>query len=102
MGPGMYAMMFWIPLGMLLCVALVAGAIWLVARWLNPNKTPTMPYTPQSHNSYQSYEQGYQPTQWTYQEGGQQYRYSPQSPPPKQEYEEPGAQYPQQMPPIQQ
>ncbi len=88
-GPGMYAMMFWMPLGMLLFVALVVGAVWLVTRWLNPKQTPTMPYTPQSHDSYQSYERGYQPL-----------RRMPETsrdPQPKQEYDQPPGEYPQEQ-----
>jgi len=95
MGPGMFAMMLWIPLGMLFCIVVVAGVIWLLARWLNTKKTPTIPYTPQPQNPYQPYEQGYQapPEAEIYQAGGQQYR---------SQEEQPQAQYPQeQEPPLQ-
>jgi hypothetical protein len=60
------------------------------------------PYASQEQPGYQ---QGYQGTpaqpQQTYQEGGQQYSYDPQ---PKQEYEQPQAQHPEQqeLPPMEQ
>jgi hypothetical protein len=56
------------------------------------------PYYQPSQQTYQPYEQGYQaspPPAETYQEGGQQYPY----PSSAQDYEQPQAQYPQQMPP---
>jgi hypothetical protein len=70
---------------------------------------PQQPYTPPnnqsyyqpSQQSYRPYEQGYQapaPPAETYQEGGQQNPYPSQS---AQDYEQPQAQYPQQMPPQQ-
>lgn len=61
-------------------------------------------YQPPQQQPYQPYQQGYQPEQpapGSYMEGGQQYPY-PQEGQPKQEYSEPQAQYPQQMPPQQQ
>jgi Zn-dependent protease with chaperone function len=72
---------------------------------------PQQPYTPPNNQPYyqppqqpyQPYEQGYQapappPPPDTYQEGGQQHPYPAQS---DQDYEQPQAQYPQQMPPQQ-
>ncbi len=63
---------------------------------------PQQPYqSPQQ--PYQSYQEGYrpppEPQAETYQEGGQLYPYPSQS---SQQYEQPQAQYPQQMPPPQQ
>ncbi len=98
--PGMFAMMLWMPMVMLLGFALVLVVIWLIVRWLNNQKTPTMPYTRSPQNSYQTYEQGYQPQQQTpetYREGGEQFHH------PQPQYEQPQAQYPQEqeMPPQQ-
>jgi hypothetical protein len=86
----------WMLIGMLFCVVVFGGIIWLFARLLN-KKTPTMPNTPQPQSPYQTYEQGYQspqPPPETYQEGGMQYRY-PQNQQPQ--YEQPQAQYPQEQ-----
>ncbi len=93
-GFGMFMMMAWMPLVILFWLIVIAVVIWLVIRWLNQKKTPTMPYPPPREGSFQSYEQGYQsppPAPETYREGGKQY----QSPQP--EYEEPQAHYPQQQ-----
>ncbi len=49
----------WIIVGMLFCVVVFGGIIWLFARLLN-KKTPTMPNTPQPQSPYQTHEQGYQ------------------------------------------
>lgn len=60
--------------------------------YYQPSQPPQQPYY---QPSQQSYEQGYRPPQpETYQEGGNNYR-------PPQEYEQPQAQYPQEMPPQQ-
>ena len=72
------------------------------------DQQPQQPYyqpTPnqQSYPSQpQQYQQGYQPTPQTegYQEGGQRYSYPGQQAP-QQQYEQPQAQYPQEMPPQQ-
>lgn len=101
--PGMYTMMFWMPVGMLLSVVLLVGIIWLVIRWLNQRRMPMMPYISQSQDSYQSYERGYRSRQQmpeTYQEGERGYQY----PQPKQEYTQPQIEleYPQQEMPWQQ
>ncbi len=93
-GPGMFVMMLWMSIGILLFIALVAVVIWLLVRWLNKQQTPTMPYTPQRQDAYQPYRQGYQPPQpppETPRESGQQY----QSPQPQ--YEQPQVQYPQEQ-----
>ena len=82
----------WMLIGMLFCVVVFGGIIWLFARLLN-KKTPTMPYTPQPQSPYQTYEQGYQPPEplETYQEGGKQHHY------PQPQDEQPQAQYPQEQ-----
>ncbi len=99
---GMSTMMFWMPIRMLVGLALVAGVIWLVMRWLNQRHMPIMPYLSQPQESYQPYEQGYrsrQPFSETYQESERRY----QDPQPKDEYEQPQLElaYPQEqeMPP---
>jgi len=63
-------------------------------------------YGPQSNQPPPQYQQGYQPPPYpqapgTYQEGGQQYQYPPQT---KQEHDQPQTQYPpeQELPPQQQ
>ncbi len=61
---------------------------------------------PYQQEPNQSYQQGYQPMQpppspGTYEEGGQQHQY-PQQGQPKEQYETPETQYPEQMPPQQQ
>ncbi len=72
-----------------------------------PYQQPDQPYPP-GQEPYQSYQQGYQPGQpvpGNYAEGGQQYPYPPnqqQAPQPKQEYDQPQVQYPQQELPPQQ
>ena len=84
--------------GMLFCFAVLAGVIWLVGRWLNQKPGPMVPYTPQQQEPSNRYEQGYRsPDQGseTYREDGQQHR----PPEPKQEYDQPQAQYPQELPP---
>ena len=50
----------WMLIGMLFCIVVLGGVIWLIGHWLN-KKTPTMPNTPQPQNFYQ----GYQPPQQT-------------------------------------
>ncbi len=72
----------WMLIGMLFCVVVFGGIIWLFARLLN-KKTPTMPNTPQPQSPYQTHEQGYQS-----------HRY-PQNQQPQ--YEQPQAQYPQEQ-----
>ena len=97
-GFGMFTMMFWMVLGTLLFIVLATVVIWFLVRWLNRQKAPMMPYTPQQE-SYRTYERGYQPPERpeTYQEGGRHYDSSQ----PKDEYEQPQVQYPQEqeMPP---
>lgn len=73
-----------------------------------PNQSYTEPYQPpadqgyyQPNTPYQSYDQGYQASQESYQEGEKQYPY-PQQNEAYQPYEQPQANYPQQMPPQQQ
>src|SRR5713101_2571729 len=94
-GFGMFAMMFLMVLGTLFFIVLATVVIWFLVRWLNRQKVPMMPYTPRQE-SYQMYEPGYQPPE-TYQEGGRPYNSSQ----PKDEYEQPQVQYPQEqeMPP---
>ena len=59
-GFGMFTMMFWMVLGTLLFIVLATVVIWFLVRWLNRQKAPMMPYTPQQE-SYRTYERGYQP-----------------------------------------
>ncbi len=82
-GFGMFTMMFWMVLGTLLFIVLATVVIWFLVRWLNRQKAPMMPYTPQQE-SYRTYER-------------RQYDSSQ----PKDEYEQPQVQYPpeQEMPP---
>ena len=56
------------------------------------------PYQQQPY--YQPYEQGYQAPQESYSEGGQQYQYPASVE--YDQYEQPQAQYPEEMPPMQQ
>ena len=82
-------------LGMIVLIVLMVVLIWALVYWLNNRQALSVPYTRQSQDTYQSYEQGYQlqrqPTpgsqvaEWEYQ-----YR--------QPEYEQPQAQYPQEMP----
>jgi hypothetical protein len=51
----------------------------------------------QTQQPYQSYEQGYQPARETYNEGNQQYQYPEAAE--YDQYEQPQAQYPEEMPP---
>jgi len=94
-GVGSFAF-FWISIGILLCLILVAAFIWFFVRWLNSRRTSTMQHAQQPQDSDQMYEQGYRPAAplpETYQEGGQQYPYSAQA-----QYEQPQAPYPQEAP----
>lgn len=89
--PGISMMM----LGMVLSIALIVVIIWAFVRWLNNRKTLTMPSRLQSQDSYQKYEQGYQPQQPpipTLQEAEPQPRYR------QPEYEQPQTLYPQETP----
>lgn len=61
---------------------------------------PQQPYQAPQESSYQSYDQGYQAPREVYREGGQQYQYS--DPEAYDQYEQPQAQYPEQMPPMEQ
>src|SRR5579884_2697118 len=92
---GMMGMMGLILLALLLCIVLAAAGIWLLTGWLNTKQTPLVLDSARPQDFSQPYEQGYQPTPDTYQEGGRQY-YSQQSSL-KQEYEQPQAQYPQEQ-----
>ena len=79
MMPGMAASMFiWIALITLICLLIIGMLVWLVARWLNKQKTATTQYVPQPRDAYEEYEQGYRPQELpmeTYQEGEQRYAY---------------------------
>lgn len=82
-------------LGMVVSIALMVVIIWAAVRWLNNKKTLTMPSMRQPQDSYQKYEQGYEPHQppiSTFQGAEMQSQY--QQP----EYDQPQAQYPQEMP----
>jgi hypothetical protein len=94
MMPGMDANnLFWVTVGVPLCLILVVTFIWLFMRWLKHRRTLAMQYTPQPKDAYQEYQQGYQPQQpspETSEEGEQCYPYSP--------YEQQQAQHPETMP----
>ena len=92
-GFGLFALL-WMTMGILFCMIIVAAVVWLLAHWLNKQQTPTMPFTSQRQDSYQPYQQGYQPSQpppETSRESGQQ----DQSPQPQ--YEQPQVEYPQEQ-----
>jgi len=86
-GFGMFTMMFWMVLGTLLFIVLATVVIWFLVRWLNRQKAPMMPYTPQQE-SYRTYERGYQPPERpeTYQEGGRHDYPQPHDDPPQVQY----------------
>jgi hypothetical protein len=88
--PGMPMM----ALGALLCLALIVGIVWLLISLLNSRKTPMAPYTARSQDSYQGYEQGYQPRQPVDQPQEARMEYEYRQP----EDEQPQATYPQEMP----
>jgi hypothetical protein len=85
---GMYTMMFWMPIGMLVGVVLLVGVIWLVMRWLNQRQMSMMPSLSQPQESYPSYEQGYRSRQ-PFPETSQESEWRYQDPQPKQEYDQP-------------
>jgi hypothetical protein len=94
MMPGMdpYTL-FWVTVGVPLCLSLVVTCIWLVMRWLKHRRTLALPYIPQPKDASQDYQQGYQPQQpspETSEEGEQSYPYPL--------YEQPQAQHPETMP----
>ena len=93
-GVGSFAL-FWISIGILVCLILVAAFIWFFVRWLNSRRISTMQHAQQPQDSGRLYEQGYRPAKppETYQEGGQEYPYSPQA-----QYEQPQAPYPWEAP----
>ena len=68
--------------------------------WTTPYYQPKQQYyqpPAQMQQSYQPYEQGYQSARETYSEGDQQYQYPAASE--YDQYEQPQAQYPEEMPP---
>ncbi|EFH84369.1 hypothetical protein [Ktedonobacter racemifer] len=69
-------------------------------KYQQPYQTPAESEEQQSY--YQPYDQGYQPPPANYQEGGQQYYYPSQNSTQPQPHEAPEAQYPEQLPPMQQ
>lgn len=87
---------------------LMGLGMYAAAQSTQPQQTYQQPYQqtyspeqPPPEESYAPYQQGYQPPQpapGTYQEGGYQYQY----PQPKQEFEQPGTNPPQELPPQQQ
>jgi hypothetical protein len=92
----MMGMMGFMVIGMLLCFVVPVAVILLLARWLNKQQSPTMQYTPVRQHSYAPYEQGYSPREQSpeiYLGGWKQYH----SPQPKQEYDQPQGQYPQEQ-----
>jgi len=97
---GMFFMMIWMVLGGLLFVALLVVLIWLLVRWLNTQRTPVGP-PPRQHDTDYGYEEGYHPSQQPSeisQQGGRQ----DHAPQPKQEYEQPQIEYPQEQQPPRQ
>ena len=90
--------LLWIVLGFLLALLLVAAVTWLLANLRNEQRLHRMHAVAQPQDAFHTYEQGYQPPEpspETYQEGGHTYSY------PQPQYEQPVAQYPQEMPPQQ-
>ncbi len=66
----------WLVIGFLLGLILMAVVAWLLTRWRNEQRSYHAQHVP--HNSYHTYEQGYQPPQpapEAYQEGGYSYPY---------------------------
>lgn len=103
---------FW-TFGAVIFLLLLIASITQGRPWLRRPQMPPLQQQPEQQPSEenepyysppqpeQSYEQGYQaPPQSTYQEGGQQHEYPSQ--PGFDRYEQPQAQYPEQMPPMQQ
>ncbi len=87
--------LLWIVLGFLLGLLLVAAVAWLLAGFRNEQRRYQMRSAPQFQNASHTYEQGYQPPEPSpeaSQEGGHSYSY------PQPQYEQPIAQYPQEMP----
>jgi hypothetical protein len=84
--------LLWIVIGLLLSLLLVAAVTWLLAHWRNEHTLHQRNDVLQPQGSHHTYEQGYQPPEAA-QEGGQ--RYDSSQP----QYEQPTAQYPQEMPP---
>jgi hypothetical protein len=87
--------LFWMVIGLLLCLLLVAAVTWLLTRWRNEQRLHQMHSVSQPQDASYTYEQGYQspgPSSETYQEGGHDYSY------PQPVYEQPMAQYPQEKP----
>lgn len=93
-GFGVFALLLMM-IGMLFFLALVAGGIWLLARWLNRQRTPTLLYPPQRQDSYQPYQQGYQPPQQQMPQASQEGEQ--QDPNLRPQYEQPQVQYPQEQ-----
>src|SRR5260370_36876954 len=94
---GVFFVVIWVALGGFLLVAVLVVLIGLLGRWLNTQRTPVGP-PPRQHDTDYGYEEGYHPSQQPSeisQEGGRLYH----APQPKQEYDQPQAQYPQEMPP---
>lgn len=61
---GMNAMTSWTPVGLLLCMFLVVGIIWLAMLWLNyQHHMPGTLYSAKPQESYHAYERGYRPRQ---------------------------------------
>ncbi len=74
----------WMIIGVIVCIAIIVGVVWLVMRLLNHRQTPPNSTIPQPQ-PYQMNGQGYQyPPQQstgTYQEGEKQYSYPQQERP---------------------
>jgi hypothetical protein len=89
----------------------IFGAGMMNSWWMNNQQAyRQQQYTPQpyeqaynpSEENYQSYEQGYQPQTVTYEADAEKKQYQPPAYEPAQYEEQPQAQYPQEMPPMEQ
>ena len=70
--------LFWVVMGALLGLVLLATFIWLFVGWLNRRRTLPTQALSQPKDAYEDYQQGYQAQQSlpeTYEEGGQRYPY---------------------------
>lgn len=93
---------FW-PWILVLCgISAILGAMAKPIMTSMPSMRTATPVYQPPQPSYQPYEQGYQAAEPTSQEGGQQYPSSRPKEEPLAQYEQPQADYPQELPPLQQ
>src|SRR5712692_4391002 len=92
-GFGVFTLL-WMTMGILFCLIVVGGVVWLIGRLLKSGQTPTMLYTPQRQDAYQPYEQGYQPPE---QSPGASQEGEKEDSSPQPQYEQPQVQYPQEQ-----